>query len=410
MIIRQSGTPSPDAAVIQPPELSSHEEWVRVGFRVEGLRQDLLWFDVDRDFEPFLSGSSDSALTALLIAAMEAEKPLHIRGPVSARLTWHMNNTVLPVIIRQLPFLSEVPVTVEEVRATWESSGDAVLTGFSCGVDSLSVIQDHFLDSEIPDSERVTHLLFSHVGHHGYGHDVHEVADGRYRRVKTGAETLGLPLVRVYSNTPEFYSRQYDARLNWMATLTLRNASVPLLLQGGVRRFLVGSSNSWSSIGVFPTNDMTKADPVLLPALGTERTEICAMGHEYTRVKKTRRIAGLDLARSHLDVCIMEGHQNCSYCEKCLRTLLTLELLGELDAFSGCFDIEEYRRHRDEFIAQVQIGTGKAFHQELKDLMQETGFSRPMKARILEAAIRSWRMVPMGIRRPLRGMLSREGD
>jgi hypothetical protein len=404
MIITQAANPHEDAVLVGPPNIGRRDEWTRIGFPVEGLLQPELWFDLDTEFEPFFGNSSDPALTALLVAAMEAGRPLHLEGPVSSRLIWHMNNTVFPVITRQIPFLPPVPVTVRDVRSDVEPKGKAVLTGFSCGVDSLSVIQDHFLHPDVPDEDRVTHLLFSHVGHHGYGHDVHEIANNRYGRVKGGAELLGLPLIRVYSNTPEFYTKQYDGRLNWLATLTLRNSSVPLLLQGGVRRFLAGSSNAWSSVGVFPTSDMTKADPILLPALGTERIELCAVGHEYTRVEKTRQIVELELARRYLDVCIMEGHRNCSRCEKCLRTLLTLELLGELDSFATCFDLEEYHRHREEFVARVWVGSGYAFHEELKDLMEEVDFSQPMKSRALGWMIRSWRLVPEGVRRRVRGV------
>ena len=404
MTISLNPTPPENAIVVHPPKVSRREDWVRVGYPVDGLAQPELWFDFDAEFEGFFADSSDAALAALLVAAMEAKRPLHIHGAVSARLAWHMNNTVLPVISRQIPFLPAPSVTVEEARVDWSSRGNAILTGFSCGVDSLSVIQDHFLNPGIADQEKVTHLLFSHVGHHGHGHDVHEIAENRYRRVKGGAELLGLPLLRVTSNTPDFYTKQYNARMNWLATMVVRNSSVPLLLQGGIRRFLVGSSNEWSSIGVFPTTDMTTADPILLPALGTERTEICGLGHEYTRVEKTRRITELELARNYLDVCIMEGHRNCSRCEKCLRTQLTLELLGELEAFSGRFDAEVYQRHRDEFIARVWVDRGKRFHDELRELMGEVGFSPPLRAKTFSWLLRGWRLVPEGLRRRMKGV------
>ncbi len=393
----------PDSVRVHPPEFLDRGEWIRVLYRVEGLGPGELWFDVDAEYRDFLSNSCDPALAALMAAAMASGKPLRLEGPTSARLLWHVRNTVTPVVTRQLPFLAPIQVTAAEARSEWEDGGSGILTGFSCGVDSFSAIQDHLLDESVPREERVTHLLFSHVGHHGYGPEVDERADQRWRRIKEGAEDLGLPILRVVSNTPEFYPPQYDSRLNWIAALTLRNSAVPLLLQMGVRRFLFASSHSWRDIGVFPSKDSTKADPILLPALGTERTELCAVGTEYTRVEKTRRIAEMGLAQKHLDVCIMEGGRNCSWCEKCLRTLLTLDLLGFLEKYENRFDLKEYRKRRNEFIARVSVERDETLHFEIQDLMKSIDFRPPPGARALAFLLKAWRVVPHDLRRRIRG-------
>lgn len=403
MIVSSSTEPSPDAIRIYGHEIQDRGEWTRVTYPVEGLNVPEVWFDFDSVYREFFSDSADSALTAMLAAAMTAQKPLHLEGPVSARLIWHINNTVLPVMEKQIPFLKPVPVTVAEVRSAWEGAGTGILTGFSCGVDSLSAVQDHFLDKTKPAEERVTHLLFSHVGHHGTGHDVHEIADKRGARVREAAQALGLPLVRVYSNTPEFYTKRYDDRLAWISLLTLRNSSVPLLLQNGIRRYLAGSSHPWATIGVGPTHDMTKADPILLPALGTERTELVPVGTEYTRVEKTRRIADMELALEFLDVCIMEGGHNCTRCEKCLRTALTLDLIGSLERFQDRFNLEEYRRQRDDFTARVVAERKNSLHFEIQDLMAEEGFKKPLKVSGKAALLDAWRILPVDFRRKLRG-------
>jgi hypothetical protein len=211
----------------------------------------------------------------------------------------------------------------------------------------------------------------------------------------------------MYSNLPDFYPDLHDSPLNWAAALPLRNSAVPLLLQRGIRRFLFASSYSWSAIRVFDSSDMTKADPILLPALSTERTELCSVGTEHTRVEKTRRIAGLELARKYLDVCIMEGDRNCSACEKCLRTLLTLELNGSLNEFRDRFDLEVYARHRDEFIARVLVEEHAPFHLEIRDFMRGVGFHPPARAKALALALRTWRLVPHGLRKRVMARASR---
>jgi len=396
-------TPDPSGRVrVHAPEIQELGDRVRLLYRVEGLKSPVLWFEVDAEYRHWISESLDAALTALLGAAMEAGEGIHLNGPASARLLWNLQNTVIPVVARQLPFLRPISVTASEPRREWERKGSAVLTGFSCGVDSLSALQDHLLSDLFPVEDRVTHLLFSHVGHHGYGPEVDERAERRWQRIRKGAEDLGLPMVKVVSNTPDFYSEVHNSRLNWASILTIRNSAVPLFLQKGVGRFLLASSHGWSDIGVFPTRDMTKADPILLPALSTERTELCAVGTEYTRVEKTRRISDLDLARKYLDVCIMDGERNCSECEKCLRTLLTLDLLGMVGDFRDCFDLEKYRRNRDRFTAQVMTERENAYHAEIRELMRDVGFRPSLKARGWIALTRSWRALPRGVRTALR--------
>lgn len=395
---------SADAVHVHAPTLTEQGDRVRVSFPVEGLAAPSLWFDVDAEYRHWISHTLDAPLAALLIAAMQAGRDVVLHGPASPRLLWHVRNTVLPVAMRQLPFLREVRISAtEESVAPSTPPGKAVLTGFSCGVDSLSALQDHRFGDRSAPADRVSYLLFSHVGHHGYGPEVDERAEQRWQRMRAGAQTLGLPIVRVSSNTPAFYPSVYNSPLAWAAALTLRNSAVPLLLQQGVRRFLFASSHSWAEVGVFPTSTMTKADPILLPALCTEQIELCAIGAEYTRVEKTRQIADMPLAQSSLDVCIMDGDGNCTRCEKCMRTALTLEILGALPAFSTRFDMAEYARRRTGFLAEVVADRHSSFLQEIQDVIRETGFPVPVESQLRASAIRAWRLLPAGVRRSLRG-------
>jgi hypothetical protein len=122
-------------------------------------------------------------------------------------------------------------------------------------------------------------------------------------------------------------------------------------------------------------------------------------------VEKTRAVADMPLARKYLDVCIMEGGNiNCSKCEKCLRTILTLELLGRLDEFNSRFDLGAYRRGRIGFIARVLTEREDLFHLEIQDLIRKSGASLPASARILALLLRIWRIIPHGFRRRLRGL------
>jgi hypothetical protein len=149
---------------------------------------------------------------------------------------------------------------------------------------------------------------------------------------------------------------------------------------------------------------MTVADPILLPALSTENVALAPTGAEFSRVEKTRRIAGQELVQRHLDVCIMEAGLNCSRCEKCLRTLLTLEILGHLNDYGERFDLDTYRRFRDTFLARILADRKFPMYLELQRLIVESGFRVPLKSRALKNLLRLWRLVPHPLRKRIRGL------
>ena len=384
-----------DRILIGPPTLEERGEFVRTSFPVEGFATPELWFDVDARYAEALDNSCDAALVSLLMAAMDQGKPIELQGPVSGKLLWGLRNIVVPAMCASREFLSPVPLETHGIIRDAKPSGNMVLTPLSCGIDSFSAVQDHAIAPDLDPGDRVTHLVFGHIGHNGYGEDTDARAHARWQVVRSAAGELGLPILRFNSNQHHFYSPQYNYRLNWLSTMTVRSAAIPLLLQAGVRRFFLASGHTWREIGVGSFRDISRLDPILLPALSTERVELVAVGTERTRVEKSRRIGDLGVVHRHLDVCIMEGGKGCSRCEKCMRTMLTFELLGRLDKFADRFDLEEYRRNRKDFVARVWLDyEDDHCHLEIKELMDEIGFKPSLPERARAWMIRLWRWIP----------------
>lgn len=70
-------------------------------------------------------------------------------------------------------------------------------------------------------------------------------------------------------------------------------------------------------------------------------------GAKSERPEKTRAISDLPSARKFLNVCLFPlANNNCGKCEKCRRTLLTLDMAGRLENFREVFDIDEYLKTR----------------------------------------------------------------
>lgn len=73
---------------------------------------------------------------------------------------------------------------------------------------------------------------------------------------------------------------------------------------------------------------------------------------------------------------------NCSRCWKCLRTELSLELMGKLDAFSEVFDLNTYQRFRWLHLCDV-LGSQNPLLKEIRNMMPIYGFQPPLSAKLV---------------------------
>jgi len=120
--------------------------------------------------------------------------------------------------------------------------------------------------------------------------------------------------------------------------------------------------------------DSAYADSVLLPLLSTEALTFHSGTPALDSIGKARLIGDLPAARRHLNVCLYEAH-NCSRCEKCLRRMLALDVVGVLQQFGDVFDLGRFARARSWYIGYVlTYAPRKEPLRELASAMQATGY------------------------------------
>ncbi|WP_432464339.1 hypothetical protein [Agarivorans sp. QJM3NY_33] len=309
-----------------------------------------LWFELNLPGALWPSESGDAAMLALLLPAMLANENIHVRGRVSAQLLFHLNGAYQTLVRQVIPYLHQIYISADSC-CDRSSQAKGVATGFSAGVDSFCSLRDYYSE-QTPDALKITHLLYNNVGSHGHGADKEQLFHARYDRLKKTADELALPFIMINSNLNEFYGKG----LNFQLTHTIRNASVALLLQEHIGHFLYSSAYVYADLFVGPSYDMAYSDTYSLPLLSTESLICHSVGSEYTRVEKTKRVAELPASYKVLDVCVVaDNAENCSQCEKCLRTLFTLDMLGKLELYQHCFNLERYQQHRAGFIRDMLI-------------------------------------------------------
>jgi hypothetical protein len=272
------------------------------------------------------------------------------------------------------------------------NQGKGVATGFSGGVDSFLMLADHHFDDGVPDSYRLTHLFFNNVGSHGRGGRESFLA-GAERLAQVAAE-IGLPFITVDSSLDAF-ARGPSA---FQRTHTLRNLAVALLMQKLLCRYMYASSFHYGLCHI-DGFDMAYADPIIVPLLVTESLDCISAGGSYTRVQRINRILSVPLSRRNLHVCLAPSSTtvpiNCSRCWKCLRTQLTLEILGALDEYREVFDNEVYHERRRSHWMHV-LASKEPRLVDIQRLALEHGYAG------VSAGNRLWARVERGVVSALR--------
>jgi hypothetical protein len=101
--------------------------------------------------------------------------------------------------------------------------------------------------------------------------------------------------------------------------------STALFLERRYSRLLIAGDRSYRELHPRGSHPLTD------PLFSTGQTKVIHDGAGFNRVQKTQLVAESDLAMQTLRVCWRSRtDKNCGHCEKCYRTMITLELLGAL--------------------------------------------------------------------------------
>lgn len=214
------------------------------------------------------------------------------------------------------------------------------------------------------------------------------------KKVERIATKLTLPVVWVNSNLHALYSG-----FSFDASHTFRNMSVVLSMPRFFKKYFYASGFTMDNY-MIDAKDFGKFEDVILSRLSTESISLYSDDASLSRSQKVNFISQYDIVKHNLYVCLKEQIKNdksdsaesilnsrvlnCSRCEKCLRTLLCLDILGFCEDFGDIFDLDYYRRIRKYFIAKV-IATkdSNLFYKDLYNLAKTYEYEIPLIAYLL---------------------------
>jgi hypothetical protein len=265
---------------------------------------------------------SDAVVTGLYLAAMASGADLRVEAPLSAGLVARLDrfgqelNSLFPRSMRR------VHIEATDLPASTPARG--VGASFSGGVDSFHTLHSHLRESEPDPLRRITHALFVQGLDIGLNDTFNFERCIQAYTPKLGS--LDVQLIPVTTNIRSFY-RGLD--MSWMHISPLVGAAHFLGESLGV--FYLPSG--WTDDEHSPWGEVT----ALVKLLSSDRLDVVYDGATMTRADKLRIVAEWPVTYDVLRVCLarIDGVGNCCRCDKCLGTMVGLELAGALARYSS---------------------------------------------------------------------------
>lgn len=303
---------------------SLEDDATELSASIDGYR---LWYRFPNTFAPRVNGNA--FLVACLLPAMARGETLDLEPSA----------TVCPQLLQNLDLIQDVFVAwgpvlripfrridIKANVATVDSKPHTVGSFFSGGVDGTYTLLRH--------RDEVSHLIFVK------GIDMQLTNDHLYKEVwESNAEfarTIAKPIVPVSSNV-RFFGRAHQCP--WPAFFGSGLASIAHAI--GLSKIFVASGMFYADLEPHGSHPLT--DPLWSSAsLAVEHD-----GADARRIEKLRSIAGFEPALKILRVCWQDKTYNCGRCEKCLRTMIQLRVLGvDAPTFPKLIDLQSVRRLR----------------------------------------------------------------
>ncbi len=318
--------------------------------------------------------NAETLAASMLYSCMANSTPLVLHHGIDGFL--HKNLDAIQAIARDwFPGLQCVPVIAGEAEVR-SPGGRGCAAFFSGGLDSFFTLQKQI--------EAIDSLIFVH------GFDVELDALSARRRcsdlILSTARHYGKKPIQIETNLRSLI----DQDLDWGLSHAAAFAAVCHLLRCSVDTVFLASSYPYRQL--FPWG----SHPLLDPLWSSSTLNIVHDGCEASRVEKARSVCRSPFALRNLRVCWQnpENANNCGVCEKCVRTMINLEIVGN-ENYQEVFGT----RVSPDSIAEISVlkGSSLIFARENLAAMQAGG-RRPDLQKALQDLMR--RSDPAGSWRP----------
>lgn len=283
----------------------------RVDAKVDGRA---IWFESQ---DMTLDVSREAFGSALLVPSLHSGRALRMEGPLCEQ--WASNIQRSTDEFRRLWYPDHArPLIIAERGRPFPAGTRVTALCFSGGVDAFHTL--------LASGIRVGLLVFV------MGYDVKLRDRARARAVESMlrevAGEVGCSCCVIRTNLRR---HPLVRAAPWLREFGGALASMGHLLAGHCDRLLISSDG----LGFAHADVGSRAATDHL--FGSSRVAVEHVAPTATRLEKIRAIARERLVQRHLRVCWKNAgtHMNCMQCEKCIRTMVTLEACGVLEQYEG---------------------------------------------------------------------------
>ena len=250
--------------------------------------------------------------------------------PASEYLLWNLKEVLVPTLTKNIETHHNIDIDVQPSSIRF--NGFAAGTGLSCGVDSFYTIFKN-LNTHKDECLNIKYLCYFNAGASGSGIKGLEKYNERARLFEKVAKNLKCNFVTGETNINDLYLGNLHEK-----THVYRTLGMVLNLQKLFKVYYFSSSFVFSEFK-FSDFDPSFYDILSMQCLSTMSTRFVLCGAEADRIEKLKFISKYQIARDNLNVCVPDV-TNCGKCNKCVRTILELYLIGELDKYKESFDVD----------------------------------------------------------------------
>lgn len=309
-------------------------------------KKNTVWYEVEEEYGEYLS---DDRCDAFFVAALPWALKYGHDIVLSANVTQELYNKVVsllvPILVKKCDgYKKEITIQKDSCSNGLSSvgCGSAVGMGISCGVDSFYTY--YYAKENCTQDYQITHLTYFNVGSHRdefHGEEAQALFTARQINSKAFAKEEGKKFVIVNSNIGDVFAMPH------IESHSFRNVSAVLVLQKLFRVYYYSAGVSWEDFEF--TSAPAHYDIYLLSMLSIANCSFYSIGGESSRLDKVKRITEYSATHEHLDVCLSQAN-NCSSCEKCIRTLLSLWVLEKENLYRNVFDLEMFYSNLEQYI------------------------------------------------------------
>lgn len=278
-----------------------------------------VYFEFGEEFAEWVPESADPFAIALLVPAMMAQEPLVITPPISPML--HRNlPEVRDAFAQWFPELLASSIKATPGRVRSPALQPRAASFFSGGVDSFYTLLKRKGPAPLP--EPLTHVIFMRGIETPL--DESQGTEGSLERITALSMQCGVGVVAGETNIRTFFNRHWE-RYYFGSGL----AATAAALSAGLSTVCIPSGRAYSHFHPEGSN------PITDQMLSTEACRVVHDGAEANRAQKLEAAIRMapEIVRPNLRVCMNNqgGAFNCGACYKCVRTMVILDILGELE-------------------------------------------------------------------------------